>query len=220
MIIEHNGYFIKLFIYEKPFDYEGKPMCLERQRYIHNLDFFDKEDSRLVWRLLETSFRKMTGENLNDYHPRRLESGRWVIDKYEISLSHSGDFYAVAISSKRIGIDVQKVREFYFNKDRIWSKGELEIVKNLREYHYRYAIWTRKEALYKILDSNQPYNKETQPNIDTTKYDIFRNWIIDGRSDDYFLSVASPLIKGNIQIDSNCIDRIKEITLEELLNKE
>lgn len=69
------------------------------------------------------------------------------------SLSHSGDFLALAISDSDVGIDIEKIREAKENlvnrvcceneKDRIFSsdKPDVEFTK----------IWTRKEAYLKAL---------------------------------------------------------------------
>ncbi len=83
------------------------------------------------------------------------------------SLSHSGDFLALAISDKDVGIDIEKIRGAKENlvnrvcckneKDRIFSSDnpDVEFTK----------IWTRKEAYLKALGTG--IDRELS-SIDTT----------------------------------------------------
>lgn len=68
----------------------------------------------------------------------------------EFSVSHSGEFFACAVSDKRVGIDIQEVRDadiygiakrFFAAEERLYTdeKGELAF----------FDIWVRKEAVIK-----------------------------------------------------------------------
>lgn len=192
--------FIDVYIYEGGFPFKKTPIVKWRLDYISKLPDHERADSFLAWRLLEESCRKSLGRELNSLNPRKLESGKIVIDDYYVSLSHSGGQYMIAISSHPVGVDVQKVRE----SDKVipqsitWSEEEKKIVDQHRSWK-NYKYWTRKEALYKLYDFGIPYNDETRYKINTAdhKYEgIFFNGTISYEK--YFFAVASELIREGV----------------------
>ena len=69
------------------------------------------------------------------------------------SLSHSGDFLALAISDKDIGIDIEKIREAKENLvNRVCCKNEKDKIFSSDKPDTEFTkIWTRKEAYLKAL---------------------------------------------------------------------
>lgn len=83
------------------------------------------------------------------------------------SLSHSGDFLALAISDREVGIDIEKLREPKENLVmRVCCKNEIEkIYSNKNPDTVFTEIWTRKEAYLKALGTG--IDRELS-SIDTT----------------------------------------------------
>jgi len=75
-----------------------------------------------------------------------------------ISITHSGKYSAALISTKKIGIDLQKEEEKIENiKTKFLHKKENNIKYSLKELHY---IWTSKEAIYKVIKGERCSFKE------------------------------------------------------------
>lgn len=77
--------------------------------------------------------------------------GAPVVDKPNtyISVAHSSDVVAVAISDRAIGIDIERTtRDFERAKSRYMSPSEASLST---AEHWAAYVWTAKEALYKLL---------------------------------------------------------------------
>ena len=89
----------------------------------------------------------------------------YLIDGRYLSITHSRNFSAVAISDKKVGIDL----EFYREKikkigPRFLNIEETEISEEFTDIKYLTKIWTAKEALYKIY-GNPGVNFKSQLHI-------------------------------------------------------
>ena len=89
----------------------------------------------------------------------------YLIDGRYLSITHSKNFAAIAISDTKVGIDL----EFYREKikkigPRFLNIKETEISKDFTDIKYLTMIWTAKEALYKIY-SNPGINFKSQLHI-------------------------------------------------------
>ena len=83
-----------------------------------------------------------------------------------ISISHSEKYSVVLISTKKIGIDLQKEERKIENiKTKFLHKTE-NIKYSLKELHY---IWTAKEAIYKALKGKKCSLKENIFDIEIRK---------------------------------------------------
>ena len=148
-------------------------------------DFSDDNATILLWKYDEQEdlnpellLEKENLEKVKDYHPTKLKEtllirkvlksilpdhrilyeGRqpylWPKD-YEISVTHSFPFAALAVSKNKVGIDIEP-----FNKkiERIQHKFLLEeesgFIEEGKETAYLTVIWSLKESLYKIHHSN------------------------------------------------------------------
>ena len=108
--------------------------------------------------LLRRLLSQYLNRSIEDIEIKTLQSGALILaDKSlgYISLSHSFDYVAIAISSYPIGLDMEKMRfKNNFNEilEQIDSvKAAAELMKNgisLQESFFR--LWTKKEAFYKL----------------------------------------------------------------------
>ncbi len=148
-------------------------------------DFSDDQATILLWKYDEAEdlnpellIEKENLEKVKDYHPTKLKEtllvrkilksilpdhkilydGRqpYLAPKdYEISVTHSFPFAALAISKNKVGIDIEP-----FNKkiERIRHKflqeEESGFIEKDKEVAYLTVIWSLKESLYKIHHSN------------------------------------------------------------------
>lgn len=99
---------------------------------------------RLAWRAL---LRELEPAAQIEY----LESGRPILNNSQykhISVSHSRDYVAVALSSEPCGVDVESLdRNFERVKARFLSVEEASLCEN---EHWVAVVWSAKEAMYKM----------------------------------------------------------------------
>ena len=82
-----------------------------------------------VWKLLELAVGDLSGMDLNSLNLRKDENGKWQSDKIYISLSHSGNVVAAAVSDSSVGLDIE-----FFNEKNSESRLQTELqqrAKNL-----------------------------------------------------------------------------------------
>ncbi len=103
------------------------------------------------------------------------------------SLSHSGEFVALAISDKEIGIDIEKLRPAKENLvNRVCSQNEIDAITFSENPHIKFTeIWTKKEAYLKALGSG--IDRELS-SIDTTDKNLK---FITETKDEFIVSVFS-----------------------------
>ena len=82
------------------------------------------------------------------------------------SISHSGKFLVVAIHSKQIGVDIQKIKPVNFNVvNRFFSQEEIynfSLVPNNEKTSHFFYLWTLKESFVKCCGlgvSTMTFNK-------------------------------------------------------------
>lgn len=123
-----------------------------------------------------------------------------------ISISHSFDYAAVVVSDYSVGVDIEKLR---FKISKLSSKFiNLEAIFLNSNYSYEIerltAIWTTKEALYKLHGKtglSLKGNFIVLPFVNSDSNGI--SWIVDGKQsikcsskrfkiDNYYLTVVCP----------------------------
>ena len=148
-------------------------------------DFSDDQATILLWKYEEdedldpeTLLEKENFEKVKGYHPTKLKEYlliRKILktilpehkilyadrtpylfpNDYEISITHSFPFAALAISKNKIGIDIEP---FNPKIERIRHKFLLDeesgFIEKNKEIAYLTVIWSLKESLYKIHHSN------------------------------------------------------------------
>lgn len=98
--------------------------------------------------LLERMIKRIYGKDR--FEIKYNKNGKPLCDFCFFSISHSGDFAAVAVSDEPIGVDIQipcgfKRRKKYM----LFSPAENEFVNTENSEDRFYTLWTRKEAYIK-----------------------------------------------------------------------
>ena len=180
-----------------PFEeYNARPICEARQKEINvSEDISFSGEKYFTWRLLEDMFLDFLKIDINSLNPRKLETGKWVVDEYYISLSNSGKYVMAAISTKSVGVDVQKLREVY--KEHFI---EIEMCEEEIEYYTGKEDWeyffehVEKEAIYKCFGTGALEWKK----INTLNY---QDKLITSEFGEYVYSICSDLITENIDLE-------------------
>lgn len=138
--------------------------------------------------------RKILGQELPGY--KVLYEGRVPFlepNEYEISITHSFPFAALAYSKNKIGIDLERFNpKFLKLQDKFIYPNERAFIPKDEEIEYLTIIWSVKESLYKIHHSKYwslkkhyevfPFNREHLHSIRCRVYD-------EETSDEYFARV-------------------------------
>ena len=150
-----------------------------------------RREKYYVWKLLGKALMRSFGLNLEDLELFRTENGKWECSACYFSLSHSGNFAAVAVSGKPIGVDIEKCDESRFTDalaGKIATKRELEELDCLGDSRGAAlnALWTQKEAVFKLLGNKafQPRRIEVSEYVTVTK-------TVQSEDERYFVTVAS-----------------------------
>lgn len=148
-------------------------------------DFSDKKATILLWKYEESEElcveELLEDENrlrIENFHPIKLKEvllvrkilksilpehkilydGRTPYlypNDFEISITHSFPYAALAISKEKIGIDIEPFTPKILNiKDKFVYETETEFIETGKEVEYLTVIWSLKESLYKIHHSN------------------------------------------------------------------
>lgn len=115
-----------------------------------------KKEKYYVWKLLEYAILQDFGENMENIRFEKKEGGGWLADKLFFSLSHTDRVVAVAVSNKRVGVDVEAVRPHREGlESRILTAREmteLESIDGEDAWEYIIKRWTQKESIFKTQD--------------------------------------------------------------------
>lgn len=108
--------------------------------------------------LTRSILSKRTGLSIEAIRISYSNKGKPFLEHYpdqDFNISHSGDWVVVAVSSKEIGIDVEKTREPQYRiAERYFSESELsdlEILAGQEKIDYFFDLWTLKESFLKLL---------------------------------------------------------------------
>ena len=107
-----------------------------------------------AWRLLEAAALDFLGRELSALNLKKSDTGRWVAEEFDLSISHSDGAAAVIISEGGVGVDIQRLDKPHgepFAK-RTLTEGELNeyyrLLPSERE-DFLIGCWCGKEALFK-----------------------------------------------------------------------
>ena len=148
-------------------------------------DFSDQKAKILLWKYDESEeldqkhlVEEENYDKIKDYHPTKLKElllVRKILksvlpdhkilyddrtpvlypNDYEISITHSFPYAALAISEHKIGIDIEPFNPKILRvKDKFLYPEEAEFIEKNKEVAYLTVIWSLKESLYKIHHSN------------------------------------------------------------------
>ncbi len=153
-----------------------------------------RREKHFVWRLLEEALRSSLSLTLDEAGLYKSESGKWLSRVCEISLSHSGELLAVAVSSLPVGIDIEGIIEPRAARfaERVLTPAELSHYESLQRGEreiYLTECWTKKEARFKMSGSSA-----FVPNAYESSGESSASRIIEHRGKSYVLAVASECI--------------------------
>lgn len=148
-----------------------------------------KREKYYAWKLLEYGLSRTFGKKIGKLEFSKADNGKWTCGGCEFSLSHSHNAVAVAISRKKVGLDVELISSPRVN-------GVAEKILNEQEYAdylvsddkdgFLIEKWTQKESIFKRSDEYAYFPKKT----DTASEKVLSRRVeLDGEQ--YVLSVAS-----------------------------
>lgn len=115
------------------------------------LEKYHNNRHRLQWLSYRLLLKNVLQEDfIIDYQP----NGKPILrhPKKNISISHSFDYVAVALSNHAIGIDIEKQSSRILNlKTKIANEKEQQ-KWDMQDYRILHIIWGIKEAIYKKMD--------------------------------------------------------------------
>jgi 4'-phosphopantetheinyl transferase len=125
---------------------------------------------RSILKFILAAHTKLNVKNINlDYQINKkpyLASHPWL----HFNLSHSEDFAVIAISRKKVGIDIEYMSEdFNFTNllPDIFDDNEILTIQNaVNKKHVFYTSWTRKEAFVKALGKGIDEDFKYIPSLD------------------------------------------------------
>ena len=186
---------VSVYIRKWPFDTTEDIFPEERLFEIDNATNLKVKGQKFyAWKLLEYAMSEEFGFCLSNSGLKK-DSGKWYSNKCEFSISHTGDFVAVAVSTYKVGIDIEECDEQRFNR------LKTKIVHTKEQFVEGISLcklWTDKEALFKKSDK-----KNFVPNkINTIGGNIYHQYLILDEKK-FSLSVATDLLQS---VKINIID--------------
>lgn len=165
-----------------------------------------QKEKYFVWKLLEYGIKQSIGKKITDLQLFKSDTGKWMCDACEFSLSHSGNLVCVAISKNPIGIDIEKIQSSAVDVSKaILSDKELleyNVLSQEEKIIFIIEAWSKKESLFKRKNIKAITKDEFRElNGAVFKKKIFAN------SENYVLSVATDFVN-NIRVYDN-IDLLK-----------
>ena len=107
------------------------------------------------WKTLEYAVYRSFGLKMADLTFSKSKNGKWTCDKCFFSISHAGEYVAVALSNAEIGIDIEHIAPFIEKcNDRAFLDGMQKQTVGKRDAVPQspielLALWTKKESHYK-----------------------------------------------------------------------
>lgn len=116
----------------------------------------DKKLSLYAEILLKLALQRQLGLNLEDIQLDYDEMGKPFIKNHPkafVSIAHSGNRIAVAVSQKPIGIDIEKLKTANLKiAKRFFTPEENKIITTAKDISSAFfTVWTKKEAYLKCL---------------------------------------------------------------------
>lgn len=133
---------------------------IEKIKNLHNLN--DKKLSAGAYLLLEKTLKKL-GVKSSRYEFKYDKNGKPFLEgcPLHFSLSHSGDFVAVAISDNSVGVDIQEMKDIDLDARKLVFNEEDEkfFLESEDKLDAFYSLWAIKEAVYKF--DGTPFKETT-----------------------------------------------------------
>lgn len=128
----------------------------EKKKRILKQKIKQNADNMLIGEILKKSVIKKTFDI--DFLKQKfalLENKKPYIPDYpdiHFNISHSGEYVAVALSEKPVGVDIEKIKEYNYDVlKRVCNEKELiQIEESLDKASEFIKLWTQKEAVLKM----------------------------------------------------------------------
>lgn len=160
-----------------------------------------RKEKYFVWKLLEYGLKQSIGKKITDLEVFKSDTGKWMCETCEFSLSHSGNLVCVAISKKPIGVDIEKIQVPKVDISKaILSKEEIIEYDRLSQEEKNIFIietWSKKESLFKRKNIKTVSKAEFRALNGT----VFQK-IIFTNGESYMLSVATDFVN-NVEVYDN-----------------
>ena len=163
----------------------------ERQREVERCkNERTRREKYLVWKLFEKAVRERFNLDFANLKFTKSENGQWLCPDFYFSLSHTDGAVCVAVSTKPVGVDIEKKREVREGLyARMLTECEREYILTLpsgERCDFFLSSWVRKESLFKRDGGSclMPAHRETLDS-DTR---LLRVKIADG---EYFIGLAN-----------------------------
>ena len=122
-----------------------------------------KREKYFSWKLMEYALSECFGEGISDSTLSKNRNGKWISPDFSVSLSHSENVAAIALSDKQfaLGVDIEFVKERK-NSDalarRIMNEAQISEYGSISDpaeaIEYLIGLWTAKEASFKLSDKS------------------------------------------------------------------
>ncbi len=149
-----------------------------------------KKEKYCAWKLLEYALKHSFGVSLSELEEldfQKTEQGKWITPACHFSITHCDGVVAVAVSTDKVGVDVEKCsdklrsasRRFLTEKETLF----LQTLKACEQLAYLAQKWTQKESVFKAFEEGS----FAPSRIETDEYKTLTKTLENG----YILSVAS-----------------------------
>ncbi len=153
-----------------------------------------KREKAFAWALLEYAVKKVFGKDIEEFSPKKDESGKIIADEIFMSISHSGNYALAVVAEKKVGGDIEekKVKDFARLVEKIATESEKKLFSEEKDKKTCfYKLWTAKEAVYKQSDEKVFAPDKTEVGGNNIDYFITENFVaavaFDGKTQFNFL---------------------------------
>lgn len=175
----------------------------EKQKRILRFKFMEDKKRSLIGDIItRINICKRLSCNNEDIKYKFNEYGKPSFKDLYFNISHSGDYVAVAIGDKEVGIDIEKIDKIEFDSiaKRYFHSSEYSWINDHNEREKKlcfYKLWTLKESYVKYVGKgmkikfNSFYFSIDDKNNITINEDlgiVFKNYNVDN---EYMLSICS-----------------------------
>lgn len=171
-----NLLFADVYIARLPQDAPiGDLACKARAEEIRALsNEATKREKYFAFRLLCHAFARSFGLSEAEIPFKKESCGGWSAGKYFLSISHSQNALAVAVSCAPVGVDIERVNASRAEEmaHRFLTERELALFENTpkeQKEEVWIRLWTAKEAAFKA--KHKPHFKPTE--TDSTKENVY-----------------------------------------------
>lgn len=136
----------------------GRLCCAQRQEEVSAVSNQRvRREKYYIWKLLEYALKSRFDVDPSMLCFKKSENGKWSVEGYGFSLSHSGKALAVAVFDENVGVDVEQLRVKSAERfaDYILTEREKEkysVAASDNQEMLLVQKWCEKEAIFKLGD--------------------------------------------------------------------